>query len=295
MAFFRNEGSPTADNSPASESGSVGLPDANHHSPKSAPLFKQEAHPVGSPVGSLSDYLARHLNPENEEAVVPSGSGAARVKGGFSLRQPPPEARPEYATEGQFLNSLDVDLPAGLEQYLPTLIFRLRVMKKRLDGEIFEMRGLLNKYQRLPDPSPDMRDRIRAVQHRLRVLENQERRVSWQLAEALPLGQWFFAVAQLVGKCQRRAERLGDQLWHGLLAFFHGRAYLSVEQAGRELVELEGLYRQRSADKVMSSAELGQLINRYEHTLTEVEKKAAELSQTSFWGRLWQEARGLVK
>jgi hypothetical protein len=235
------------------------------------------------------------LKAESDEGGAATGPATARARSGFNLRQPPPEARPEYATEGQFLNSLDVDLPAGLEQYLPTLIFRLRVMKKRLDAEIFETRGLLNKYQRLPDPSPDMRDRIRAVQHRLRVLENQERRVSWQLADALPMGKWFFVVAQAVGKWQRRVDSLGDKLWHRVLAFFHGRAYLSVERAGRELVELEGLYRQRSSDKVISSAELGQLINRYEHTLTEAEKNAAELSQTSFWSRLWQEARGLVK
>lgn len=291
MAFFQNDAATSGQGRAASERDPVQLPDVHNHSPKSAPLFKQEAHPVGS----LSDYLARHLNPESEEAAVPSGPGTVRLKGGFNLRQAPSVVRPEYATEGQFLNSLDVDLPAGLEQYLPTLIFRLRVMKKRLDGEIFEMRGLLNKYQRLTEPSSDMQDRIRAVQHRLRVLENQERRVSWQLAEALPMGNWFFAVAQVVGQFQGHVGGLGDTIWHGLLAIFHGRAYLSVERAGRELVDLEGLYRQRLSDRVISSTELGQLINRYEHTLTVAEKKAAELSKTSFWGRLWQEARGLVK
>lgn len=286
MAFFLNEQPPSPEKPDSGES-----PTSPSHSPKSAPLFKQEAGPVelvGKPHVSLSDYISRHLTDEKAETET--------VKAINFLNPVKPTKPPsEQAVAGQFLNSLDVELAAGLEQYLPTQIFRLRVMKKRLDGEIGELRGLLNKYSRLPNPSPDLKERTNAVRRRLRVLEHHEARVSWQLADSLPMGKLFYQFSLGGSIVSRTCARLLSGLWHGLARLVYGKSYLELEMAGAELLELEDVFRHRFSDKTAASNELGQLINRYEQTLVKAEKKAKNLSNFSFVRRLWQEAIGLLK
>jgi hypothetical protein len=288
MAFFQNDPPPTS----KPDEQVSNLP----HSPRSAPLFKQEASPLaalnGQPV-SLSAYTAKHLN--GQEPQPAAQAAPVQPRGSFVNAAKPRRQPSEHATIGQFLNSLDVDLPSGLEQYLPTPVFRLRVIKKRLDGEIAELNGLLAKYNRLDQPSPDIRERIFAFQHRLRVLQHHERRVSWQLAEAIPMGVLCYQLSQVMGDTQQRISRFFAGLWQGVVRFFYGPSYFAVEAAGLELMELEAIYRKRMGDSGTPSAELGQLVNRYERTLAAAEKKARTLSKNSFWGQLWKQARGLVE
>lgn len=283
MAFFQNDPPPAS----KPDEQAPNLP----HSPRSAPLFKQTAL-NGQPV-SLNAYIAKHLN---EQKPQPTAQAAPVQPRGSFLNAAKPRRQPsEHATIGQFLNSLDVDLPSGLEQYLPTPVFRLRVIKKRLDGEIAELNGLLAKYKRLNKPSPDMRERIFAFQHRLRVLQNHERRVSWQLAEAIPMGVLCYQLSQIMGGTQQHVSRFLVGLWQRIAWLFYGPSYLAIEAAGLELMELEAIYRKRMGDSGTPSAELEQLVNRYERTLAAAEKKARTLSKNSFWRQLWQQARGLVE
>ncbi|WP_373531015.1 hypothetical protein [Vampirovibrio sp.] len=288
MTFFQNDRPPS---SKPGEEERV-LP----HSPRSAPLFKQEASPLG-PLGghpvSLGAYVAQHLNEQKQAPPAPVAPTPPR--GSFVNAAKPRRQPSEHATTGQFLNSLDVDLPSGLEQYLPTPVFRLRVVKKRLDGEIAELQGLLFKYKRLDQPSPDLRERISAVQHRLRVLENHERRVSWQLAEAIPMGVLCYQLSQMMGGLQQQWSRSSSAFWQRLVRFFYGQSYWVISAASVELMALESIYRKRMGDSGTPSAELGQLVNRYERTLAMAEKKAKTLSANSFWRQLWQQARGLVE
>jgi hypothetical protein len=288
MVFFQN------DQPPASQ------PDEQAtnptHSPRSAPLFKQEASPLrslnGQPV-SLSAYIAKHLSTQKAEAT--DQPPPVKAQGSFMNAAKPRRQPSEHATTGQFLNSMDVDLPSGLEQYLPTPVFRLRVIKKRLDGEIAELNSILTKYKRLDQPSPDIRERILAFQHRLRVLQNHERRVSWQLAEAIPMGVLCYQLSKIVSDRQQHLFPFFSGLWQRMLRLFYGPAYLAIEAANVELMELETIYRKRMGDSTTPSTELGQLVNRYERTMAMAEKKALTVSKNSFWHQLWQQARGLVE
>lgn len=280
MAFFLNEQPPSPEN-----------PESSSHSPKSAPLFKQEGGSVALPGKShvsLNDYLARHLTEQSTEPVP-----APVPKKPVWIRPDKPVG-PSEGT-GQFLNSLDVDLASGLEQYLPTPIFRLRVMKKRLDGEIAELRGLLNKYSHLSNPSPDLKDRTNAVRRRLRVLEHHESRVSWQLSESMPMGRWFYQISAVGAALNQSITGFFSGFWRFMGRIFYGRSYLELEQAGEELQVLESMVRSRLSDSAAHSVEVGQLLNRFEQTLLKAESRAKKFSASSLLYRLWQESFGLLK
>lgn len=283
MTFFLNNQPPSPEREGEEKPAS--------HSPKSAPLFKQEStssDPLGGKPLSLSAYISQHL--DTQKAETPT------IKPGNVFNPAKAPKQPVgHATVGQFLNNLDVELASGLEQYLPTPVFRLRVMKKRLDGEIAELRSLLNKYNRLPNPSPDMKERTSAVRHRLRVLEHHEARVSWQLAESLPMGMLFYRLSSVFAGSGHTVSNLLGRIWHGLARLVYGRSYVDMETAGIELMELETVFRRRMDDRTIASNELGQLLHRYEQTLSHAEKKARNLSEHSFIHRVWQEALGLLK
>lgn len=286
MAFFRN------DSPPGPESGNQDT--VVSHSSKSAPLFKQEATGletlVGSPL-SLSAYLSQHLSGESSQAEAPKSATPAGFAG-IAKKRP---AVSQFAPDGQFLNSLDVELAAGLEQYLPTPLFRLRVVKKRLDDEIHQLQNLLNRYSRLPNPSEDIQERVKVVRHRLLVLKNHERKVNQELKATVPLGFLLYTLSQSFAALNEKLAGMLGGVYRFLITVIYGRAYLAMESAQLELQGLQDIFESRMQDQTTSSAELGQILNRYEQTLVRLEKDAGSLSVKSLHARLWQEACRLVK
>ncbi len=287
MTFFQN-------NPPESGDGA----ETSSHSPRSAPLFKQDApdsEPLAPGTLSLNEYISRHLAASTESPTLTPQTGSFRKTVMPSANSKMRQELSENAPAGQFLNSLDVELAAGLEQYLPTPMFRLRVVKKRLDGEIQELRMLLNKYNRLPNPSLDMKDRIVSAKHRLRVLENHERKVAQQLAKALPFGFWLHQFSQGSRSMSGFLWGWVPSLQNILIQLMYGKSYLSVEAASDDLRNLQDLYTRRLNDTTASSAELGQILNRYEKTLRQAEQQAQNLSRRSPVFRLWQDGKRLVE
>ena len=288
MTFFLNN--------PPSQPEAAEPGEAQSHSPKSSPLFKQDTTLPDSLPGqhiSLSAYISKHLQANEADAPALEAAPAQPAKLGFGA----PEVKKPSANalDGQYLNNLDVELAAGLEQYLPSPLFRMRVMKKRLDGEIAELRLRLNKYERLPNPSPDMKERMDAVRSRLKTLLAHEREVSQQLASAMALGPLVYGLS-------RRTQGMGGfwqtglQWWKSLLMrLVYGNAYFEIEAAGDNLRNLQELFAERLGDKTVSPAEISQILNRYEQTVRQMETKMQRLNTRSFPWSLWQETRRLVK
>jgi hypothetical protein len=270
-----------------------------------SPLFKQENESPANPSSahvSLNDYISRHLNPAENHTAEPAQiepipeAKVAEKPTGFHIfeKAVKPEPLPGLSA-GQRLNSLDVELTAGLEQYLPTPVFRLRVMKKRLDDEIADLRQKMNKYERLPEQSPDMRERVKAIRTRIRILEAHEAQVSHDLAAILHLGPTLHWMA-------RSPQQIENWLNHLTLLFqqfcsrlFYGDAYIQMETAGIQLRNLQELFAERLKDPKLAEGELSQLLTRYEQELGHFENAKLELSHGSFGQRLWQQAQRLLK
>jgi len=270
MAFFQNN--PEAEQSPG----------------RTSPLFKQESEGAPSHV-TLNEYISRHFresSPEKPEPTVPASFGPTPI--------PAAEAKTGLP-QGQFLNSLDVDLTSGLEQYMPTPLFRLRVVKKRLDTEIAELRDRLAKYDFLPEKTEDMLARMQAVRHRIRVLETHEQRVSRELGAMLRWGPLFNTLAQAGRRLQDhlgRGNGSGRQFFGQLL---YGPAYGKLETAHAELRDLREMMVERLIDKSVPDAEISRILTRYEQTARRLETVSLRPEPAWFLRRLWQRARALLK
>jgi uncharacterized protein YdcH (DUF465 family) len=247
-----------------------------HHSDKKQALFKQD--PVsGSPRISLRDYINQHLNGEDIEpeqvAVAPSA--------------PTPNIQPilsnaphEKQLAGQRLNSLDIEMGAGLEQYLPTPLFRLRVGKKRVSDDIAELKATLNKYDRLPEQSEELKKRIKALREHLWTLELHQAQIDAELESYLSKGSIFYSVLQQ-SKGWQEAFFVGfNWLRHLLIRLLYGKAYESIESANTELQMIKDLFAKRLQDRHTSDTELSQLLNQYEHMLRQAESNVSRLKTT---------------
>jgi len=291
MSFFHT-------NPPSDESGSNGSTGSDASSNKSQPLFRQNDALPDTLAGagehiSLSAYISRHLqggsaNEDLPETAAPE-SIAPRI--GF----PTPERRVKARPSGLFLNSLDVDMPAGLEQYLPSPIFRLRIAKKRLDGEINELRMRINKYDRLPDKAPALQEQVILLKHRLATLEKHQREISQQLSANLGVVPALYALSQQGSGFGEWINRGIAAIRQFMLTLMYGDAYQQVQTDNEEMVYLKELYAERMKSGTFDEAELSAIINRFEQVAQRSEADARKLKPISLPKRLWQEAKGLVK
>jgi hypothetical protein len=289
MTFFLNDQPPEQDANETFTSGS--------HSAKTGPLFKQDPGLTESLPGqhiSLSAYISKHLQEQEQSSLVDETTLSPSNPRFITATSAPPDKQ-QTAPLGQYLNSLDVELAAGLEQYLPTPMFRMRVMKKRLDGEIAELKMRLNKYERLPEQSPEFQERIKAVRARLAILEAHEQAVSKNLESTLAFGPLFYGLSrQTQGMNTWFSNNIGwIRQW--VTRLFYGKTYLKIEAAGQELRELQEIFADRIQDKTASSAEISQILTRYEQAAQEIETLAQQFKSQSLSARLWQETQRLVK
>ncbi len=297
MTFFRNDPAHGESKQPAAENTDAlaALSESSPYSGKSQPLFKQGNVLPDSLPGqhiSLSAYISKHLqdtegNPALDE---PEGTAAA----GFRAFPTPAGKTAQHAT-GQILNSLDVEMAAGLEQYLPSPLFRLRIAKKRLDSEITELRQRLNKYDRLPEQSPALQERIASLKIKLKALESNLRSVNEQLAPNQSWGQLIHALT-LPGQWTKQVLQKGlMQVRAGLITLFYGRKYWDIQNNSNEIVYLKELYAERLKDRSSADAELSAILNRFEQVLQRLEQGTQGGKPISFPMRLWQDVKRLVK
>jgi hypothetical protein len=298
MTFFLNN--PTPENGEP-ETRDRGKADdqavASPYSGKSQPLFKQGNSLPDTLPGqhiSLSAYISKHLQDNDTEPETPDNQPAAPTH--FRAFPKPERQALQNNQAGQYLNSLDVDMASGLEQYLPSPLFRLRIAKKRLDTEITELRQRLNKYERLPEKSLALQERILGLRSKLHALELHQRQVNRELSANLTLlGPALYFISKQGRALQTFWDQVLGQIRKGLLSVFYGGAYLEMQANGDEMFYLKELYAERLKDRSSADSELSAIINRFEQVVQRTEKDAGKLKPISFPMRLWQDVKRLVK
>ena len=297
MTFFRNNPAHGESQQPATENTDAltALSESSPYSGKSQPLFKQGNVLPDTLAGqhiSLSAYISKHLqDTEGNPALAEPESSTAT---GFRTFPTPAGKVAQHAT-GQILNSLDVEMAAGLEQYLPSPLFRLRIAKKRLDREITELRQRLNKYDRLPEQSPELKERIASLKIKLKALEANLRHVNEQLVPNPGWGRLLNSLSQ-PGRWVRRMLHSGlMQLRAGLLTVFYGHKFWEMQHSSNEIVYLKELYAEHLKDHSNADAELSAILHRFEQVVQRMEQGAKQTKPISFVTRLWQDVKRLVK
>lgn len=289
MTFFLTNPSPEDGEPKAQEA-------AFSHSGKNQPLFKQGNVLPDTLPGqhiSLSAYISKHLHDNDSDEDATEQEPTAKPSMGFFPR---PENRINLPNQtGQHLNCLDIEMASGLEQYLPSALFRLRISKKRLDTEIAELRQRLNKYERLSEKSPAMQERINGLRSKLESLEHHQRHVNLQLSGSFALGPILYAVSKQ-GQGFKNAISQGlEQLRKLVLQLFYGPTYLKIQASGDEMFYLKELYAERLKDRTSADSELSAIINRFDQVVKRLERDKSKPKPISFPMRLWQDVKGLVK
>lgn len=298
MTFFLNN--PMPDNGEP-ENGAAGKADApaaaSPYSGKSQPLFKQGNTLPDTLPGqhiSLSAYISKHLQ-ETDASPEPT-EATPTAQPSFGIFPKPENKAGQSNQTGQYLNSLDVDMAAGLEQYLPSPLFRLRIAKKRLDSEITELRQRLNKYERLPEKSPALQERIDGLRSKLEALEVHQRQVNRELSANLTLmGPLLYALSKQGRGLEDFFNQALEHCRRLLLTLFYGRTYLEMQANGDEMFYLKELYAERLKDRTSADSELSAIINRFEQVVQRAERDSSKLKPISFPMRLWQDVKRLVK
>lgn len=290
MTFFLTGQPDEADN----EENAASSPPAH----KSSPLFKQDNMLPERLAGehlSLSAYISKHLQDYASDSASPSQQNLLSGK----LTPHRPDAGKESHATGVYLNSLDVEMAAGLEQYLPSPIFRMQIAKRRLDGEIQELRQRLAKYEKLTEHAADMHGQISVLRDRLAAMERRRDNLGQQLSANLGVIPRLYTMLQRKSKWPDWLLKSGEKLKSLLLALFYGQTYSRVQADRMELQALEELYAEcfkaRGNTEGKVDADLEAIVNRFEQVAKGSETHVLNLKPISFSKRLWQEARGLVK
>jgi hypothetical protein len=265
---------------------------------KSNPLFKQDNMLPERLAGehlSLSAYISKHLQDYTSDSASQNQQNLLSGE----LTPPRTHASKESHATGVYLNSLDVEMAAGLEQYLPSPIFRMQIAKRRLDGEIQELRQRLAKYEKLTEHATDMQAQISALRSRLAAMERRRENLGQQLSANLGVIPRLYAMLQQKSKRPDWLLKSGEKLKTLLLAMFYGPSYFNVQTDRMELQGLQELYAEclkvRGNGEGKVDADLEAIVNRFEQVAQGSEMHVLNLKPISFSKRLWQEARGLVK
>jgi len=268
------------------------------HAHKSSALFKQDNVLPERLAGehlSLSAYISKHLQDYSSDSAPKNQQNLSSGE----LTPHRTDAGKESHAKGLYLNSLDVEMAAGLEQYLPSPIFRMQIAKRRLDGEIQELRQRLAKYEKLTEHAADMQEQISALRSRLAAMERRRENLGQQLSANLGVIPRLYAMLQQKSKRPDWLLKSGEQLKSLLLAMFYGPSYSKVQADRIEMQALEELYAEcfktRGNTEGKVDADLEAIVNRFEQVAKGSETHVLNLKPISFSKRLWQEARGLVK
>ncbi len=224
---------------------------------------------------SLSDYISRHLGNGSKKAKPNTTPILPSIQLQPSVLSQAETAKPERQN-GHFLNTIDSDFTAGLEQYMPTPLFRLSVTKTRLDTEVEQLRNRIRQYEQLAPTTPNKLvdpQQMKIYRERLIVLEAHLAQVEIELSALLTAKRFFQGLADS-GECLKPVGIFFNQLQQALSGVIFGKRYAHLKETNKQLQILQSLIRQRMRDPNLSEGEMGRLISHYDHLLTEATQDA---------------------
>lgn len=248
----------------------------------------------GQGVGSLRDYLARHLQQAQDTPDRPPQSPASGANAFAWV--PPPGAYPASTAPtlacGRQLNGMDTEMNAGIEHLLPTPAIRLRVVKERLVRERAALELKLEGYGQIERPSAALREEITLMQTRLATLCAHERQIDTEIRALFLSGTPDFLWSDRCQRWRRGLSHAVGHVWHWvsltpLREKLHGER-LRRERALARLHDLSQMLATHQASASPTAHEVSDIINAYDRTLVQLEAMRRRAAQPSWWVRGWQ-------
>lgn len=187
---------------------------------------------------------------------------------------------------GYRLNEIDTECNAGIEHYLPTVVFRLRVMQERLTKEVAALAQELQNYQCLRQPSAETQEKITQLTLRLETAKLHQQQVDIQLNELMASQSFGFKVTHQFsgwlapfGYLNQQLKQLLDlSLWLRRIDPTRERLYHTCQQ----LETLNQVLENGLENAYTPKTEITDVLTQYEQTLTEIEHLKEALKQPFF-------------
>ncbi len=220
-------------------------------------------------VGSLSDYIARHLQRQDQpllEQPEPETSKPNPLPPNF--KQPAPSAGAKQ--NGLVLHHLDSQLAnRHLERYLPTPTTRVQMTRERLTQELNEIYEQLKHFRQFE--GTEYQQKIEVLETRSQQLKRKIFELDQQLTKLNPLQSMFRNLTSL--------GQNGNVKRNWTLIPNPNPLRNEVATINHHLASLTNILDAQLHDPNLTPEQLGRLINQYDHQLRRAEKLREELAQ----------------
>lgn len=258
---------------------------------------EKTAHP------SLRSYLSKRIF-QNLQSPDPSAQPTQPVQKPERFPLPTSfggnDGPDQNAINGNQLNSLDTDMSAGLEQYLPTPAIRLRIIKERLGEEIAQLKTLVDSYQEVKNPPPDVAKRIDGLKNRLHTLKEHERKVDEELAALYSNSSLVFKITNtlqsLQNKTGEKVQQVASQLSPIEIMHKVDPERYEIAMLNQQLVNLADVLEESFTSRNLSGTEIETLVTQYDQTIRQVDQIAENLrGRKGVWDKLNDQIRGGIQ
>jgi len=224
--------------------------------PFEKPCVKPDDTMTGEGLPSLQHRIAQHLSRQGERPFSEPAQ-AFETDGKDETTR----------LTGARLDAQDITLVAGLEQYLPTPMFRFRVMKKRLSGTIAALEARLGQYQSLTNPPASLTQRMTLLEEQLLILKLKEQQVDEHLSRIIPYGCFWYTLSRYAQRMTDMTDGFSRRLYRIVMRCLQGPRYQDVQATCQQLTTIHALMRERLNDYAVSAEEMAQLLVYYDQTL----------------------------
>ncbi len=280
-------------------------------------LSADESGGEGADNVSLRSYISRHLenqmqqefedladspDHDNSDLAASISQRAGKAKAGLLSSQLNPFYQssandPASSKNGYQLNALDTELSAGIEQYLPTPIVRLRIVKERLVRDIATVERRLEQFRSMTVLSPEAKEKLALLEHRYLSLKAHETQVSEELTLLLAKQSWVFRLIQQVQHLNHSVQNTGAPLAEmASLSYWMAKldpqkeTLVNLNTHLKDVKEVLADHYQRPS---LASHEIAEIVNHYDHVVRELDMLADEIrSRKDLWGRFSDAVNG---
>jgi hypothetical protein len=247
-----------------------------------------------APLGSLSDYIAKHLKEKGES------SGLEVPETATENYFEPPKDDNTYTEEGEqqvgyILHHLDSQLISEhLEKYVPSPATRFHMTRERVGHELEALEAELLQYKKLG--GKEYLARIEALEHRKALLIDKMRQLDEKLNDINPfrnmvqkLNTFGFKETETPHRTPRPSNP-----WR-FIPSKRNKLTQEVSNMNGELESLQHILEEQLHDPNFSSLQMGRLINQYDAQLRRTERVMTELqSQRNIFVTLFRRCKSLI-
>jgi hypothetical protein len=237
-------------------------------------------------VGSLSDYIARHLQKRNTPQLEKSQESMPQLA-------PQGDSYPssKRTGSGMVLHHLDTQLVGDhLEQYLPTPSTRYHMIRERLGNELKEIYQELNQYRQFS--GNEYQDKIDAREKRASLLQRKIFELDLKISKLNPFQSMYKTLQMFAMKAAPEIFPPGKSSGWTIIPN-RDRLQDEVASINQQLQSLQHILEEQLHDPSFTAQQLGRLINQYDINLKKAEKLTEELrNRKSFGAQLGDKITG---